>query len=352
MSDSLGDDETVAEIPLEAPATVRPTTADNEAATPLIEIVRDGLAIVANRASGKELPLKTPWAGVNEHMRGGMWPGLYTLTGNTGSGKTQWAMQVALAAAKESVAPDARDARPVVYIALELGKLDIAARMLGLLSGMPHWKIAYPGPDGYGEVIEAVAKHQDELNTLPILVRIAPPLGWSYLGISRLAVLHKPKLMVLDYAQLVSAPPGAREDVRTTVGNVAKICRDVARTHNATVVALCSTARANYAKVDGTETDGKGNKVGIALGKGDPSRLVGLGKESGELEYTADCALVLGHEPKAEGERSSTRKSWLAIAKGRGYGTGWVSLRFDGSQFFEEGEGAIVDANHANTRRR
>jgi len=217
-------------------------------AIPFSKIVEDGLKVIANRASGKVKPIKTPWEAVNAHMRGGMWPGLYTLTGNTGSGKTQWALQIAIEAAKASIPPafDARpvDTRPVVYIALELGDVDMAARGLGLIANIPHWKIAYPKAEDFADVVAAVEKHTGELRRLPLLVQIAPPTQWSYENIITLADLHKPKLLVIDYAQLV-ASPNPREDVRSTVGTVAKIGRDIARRHNAAVLALCSTARAN-----------------------------------------------------------------------------------------------------------
>jgi len=69
---------------------------------------------------------------------------------------------------------------------------------------------------------------------------------------------------------------------------------------------------------------------------------VGLGKESGELEFTADVVLALAREPETP-EQVSTRKPnearkvWLAIAKGRGFPTGWAPLWWDGTRFFEPG---------------
>jgi replicative DNA helicase len=299
---------------------------------PFREVVKRGLMSIANRAHGREVPVTTPWDALNEHMRGGMWPGLYTLTGSTGSGKSQWALQIALEAAKASMSPTTRDARPVIYVALELGEVEMSARGIGLLAGVPHWKIAYPRHNEFGLVLDAVNAHQTTLASLPLLVEVAPPIGWSYMNLLELADVHRPKLMVIDYAQLVGGPRGAREDVRQTIGIVAKVCRDIARRHRMVVLALCSTARANYARVDGS---GRGGEEKESLGEGDASRLSGLGKETGELEYTADCEMVLAHMPRVE--KSPVRTSWLAIAKGRGYGPGWVELRFDGSAFAEPG---------------
>jgi hypothetical protein len=61
--------------------------------------------------------------------------------------------------------------------------------------------------------------------------------------------------------------------------------------------------------------------------------LADLGKESGDLEFTVDCALVLAREPFDEGRSASERATWLAVAKGRGFPTGWAKMRFDGNRF-------------------
>ena len=45
--------------------------------------------------------------------------------------------------------------------------------------------------------------------------------------------------------------------------------------------------------------------------------------------------MVFVYAPRSD--KSSLRTSWLAIAKGRGYGPGWVEMRFDGSSFSEPG---------------
>jgi hypothetical protein len=110
---------------------------------------------------------------------------------------------------------------------------------------------------------------------------------------------------------------------------------------NAAVVFLSSTARANYGALSGSDVGEKARKASQPpLGKGDPSRLVGAAKESGDIESTADNVLVLASEPWPDEIRPADGTHvWLAVAKGRVRSRnsrgGWVELRFDGSCFGE-----------------
>ena len=100
------------------------------------------------------------------------------------------------------------------------------------------------------------------------------------------------------------------------------------------VIMLSSTARANYAMLAGR---GEGSQK-LALGKGDPTLLVGSGKESGDIEHNVDALLVLTREPWPEpGNKPppAGTHSWLAIAASRYGDPGWVELRFNGARFTE-----------------
>lgn len=340
----------------------------------LAERVAIALSVMVRRAHGEEKPIPSPWRTVNAKLRGGFWPGLYTLTSASGMGKTQWAVDVALHAAegflKQHQGGEGGTAAPdrVVYIALELGDIDIMARIWGLMAsslvaemraeghldmdiretGMlgTRWSDLFFGRDGTGKAISAAALNRiatdfaPRLAALPLHIETANAIGWSYADLRRIAAEHKPRLIVLDYAQLVSSPPDAkrREELRETIGNVAKAARDLARQPGGpAILALSSTARANYGALDGTgDADEVEKGKRRPLGKGDPARLIGLGKESGELEFTADCVLVLGQNPEPDGSETppgSPRETWLGVAKGRGFARSWVRMTFDGSRF-------------------
>jgi replicative DNA helicase len=299
---------------------------------PIGAIADRALSVMRLRASGADLPVRTPWASVNEALWGGLYGGLYVLVSGTGVGKTQWALQVAIAEAQaelersragqqynEAVAP-----RPVVYVGLELGEVDVVARVLGLLSDTPWSSLAY-GRDL--AAFETARPFESKLRDLPLHVEVAPPRGWGHANIDGLIAL-RPRLVVLDFLQLVR--PEGREDTRQAMSRIAYAMRAMARDHNTCVLALSSTSRANYSATSGGRDEG-----GESLGQGDPARYVGLGKESGDIEFAADGVFVLLNEPRVEGE--IRRTSWLAIAKARGglRGSGWVRMLFDGSSFEE-----------------
>jgi replicative DNA helicase len=293
-----------------------------------------------SRAEGRERPIPTPWPSVNTALGGGLWPGLFILVGNTGSGKSQWALQVAVDAARRGT--------PVLYIGLELGKVDLVARLAGLVTGR-RWSRLFLG-NGEDPTTElSQVRKMDavrELAAMPFHLEMGPPMGWSYDGLAAsMATMRelypeldgpgsRPILVVLDFLQLVSSPEGAREDIRERIGRAAYAGRAVAREYDASVLLVSSTPRENYALLEGREVKGKDGKVvgGPGLGKGNAARLVGLGKESGEVEYAADAVMVLAREEYAP---TTGSLCWLAVAKGRAVTPGWTSMAFDGGRWTE-----------------
>jgi replicative DNA helicase len=292
------------------------------------------------RAAFEEKPLDLPWNNVNEALGGGLWPGMYVLVGNTATGKSQWALQAALHVASQET--------PVLYIGLELDELSIVARLLGLLSNQ-RWSHLAHGID-QSNIEKVSSKYAPILEKMPIHTEFAPPYGWNYTRLERKARLMRenyplkkdsegkdipgshPFLIIIDYLQIVSAPPNIREDLRTRVQKTAYAARAIARELDAVVLLLSSTSRENYSLLGGSEP-----KKNQALGKGSPARLVGLGKESGEIEYGADGVFVLAREPwKDNIPPKGGTLNHLAIAKNRSGPPSWCRLRFNFDRFEEE----------------
>jgi replicative DNA helicase len=280
------------------------------------------------RVRGEEQPVPLPWPRVAEALGGGLWPGLHVLVGNTGTGKSQWSLQIAYEAARQGI--------PVLYIPLELSSFALDARLLGLATKRK-WSPLFLGRDPDG-LEDAVSTHAAALSALPIHVEEAPPYGWTYDRLRPLAerlrhayraqLRGRPPLVVLDYLQLVASPTGQRDDLRERIQQTAYQARHVAKTLDAAVLLVSSTARHNYDRLD--PDDGKPPWNGPA------HRFVGYGKESGEVEYAADCCLTLlrepwgGDTPPPDGTRIH-----LAVAKLRHGTETWCDLRFDGSLFTE-----------------
>lgn len=131
-----------------------------------------------------------------------------------------------------------------------------------------------------------------------------------------------PPLVVLDFLQLVGDPDTADRSlpVRERIQHAAYQARDVARRHGAVVLAVSSTSRENAARLRRSPDDPLPY----------PDELVGTGKESGEIEYSADGVLVMVKH-STDGDLPSA--GWpvsVAVAKLRAGRTGWLHTRFNG----------------------
>ena len=340
------------------------------AATPAEPARRKSLAeaydaaaeVMLSRARGVVRPIPTPWEGFNRRLRGGLWPGLAVLTSNTGSGKTQFAVQLVISAARhfreEQIRTGAEHADRALYIALELGEVDLTARVVGLLSGA-RWSDLYHGdydPEGLCRLGERpdpnhlallFENHRPTVADLPIDVDTADAMRWTWQDLQKVGEEKRPpRLIVLDYTQLARAPAnGPREELRQTIAASALVGRDLARRHGIAVLAISSTARSNYGKVSGKGERGKAGERAFPVIPGetdsDVDEYIDIGKDAGELEYTADVSFALVRDPEPLQEQSLNERRapsmvWPAIAKGRGIGAGWAPpVMFDGHCFTE-----------------
>lgn len=301
------------------------------------------------RARGEERPIPLPWKHMAEQFGGGLWPGLHILVGGTGAGKTQFALQIALSSAKGGI--------PVLYISLELGELDIMSRVLGLETGRA-WSDYFLGRGREPErsLAEAVERCM-ELQNLPLYFETGIPGAWSYAELgaaaARVREAHPEKrdrfgsriqgsapfLVILDFLQIVGdgAPEleGARSlELRERISRASYRAREIARDMDAAVLLLSSTSRANYAKTSGGAL-GEARLGYDAHGVGiieNPDALIGLGKESGDIEYAADTVTVLARWPERLHEEASII---AATAKQRPGVARWTELSFNGSRFAE-----------------
>jgi replicative DNA helicase len=261
------------------------------------------IAMMHRRATGQERALQTPWSRLDAVLGGGLWPGFYVLVGGTGAGKTQFAVQASVHTAQTGVG--------VLYLALELSRHDIAARVLGVVADEP-WSFLLRGALTEAQLASVVMRAEATVRALPFYTECAPPYGYSIETLTARAWALRPSLIVLDYLQLCGRPG---EDLRASISRASYAARSLARDLNAVVLALSSTARENYAKLAFHD-------------ESDPTDLVGLGKESGEVEYASDGVLVLARD-------TNTGIRRVVVAKNRSGPTGVVDLQWDGHQFTE-----------------
>ena len=313
------------------------------------------------QSEGRIKPIPTPWRSVTEGLGGGLSPGLVLLGGRTGCGKTQFGLQCVLMALRKGVR--------VVYLSVEIEAEQVLVRLIALMLDVPWsslWNLG-PGdekPDRFAEarawleaqtllLIEEDPKHFSEKDAAVLATTIrerwpdAPRYG-------------NPVLVVVDYIQLMGDADARGSDSRTEVANAAYGLRTLAREHNLTVLAISSTARHNYKellfdlrspKTSGArkKSDGAEDQRPTHPTETNPTRLVGLGKESGDTEYAANAVLVLV-QVLQDGDTPTSREVCLAIAKRRAGPPGWVRLHFNGSQFSDPGHGFMVGDTGARAR--
>lgn len=303
---------------------------------PIGEVVPRAFDRIVRRAQGLEVPVPTPWPSVNEALNGGLWPGLHIVVGGTGTGKTQLGLQIALGGAQRGF--------PALYVALELSDDELTVRLAGVQSGQM-WSELWTG-QCLDRIQRVQAQVQDELAGLPLSVQIANPYSWTAKTLednirefARLyrpllrdeqGLMERPPLVVLDFLQIVGGE--AQQSLREKIQTASYSARRAARDYDAAVLLLSSTARENYKKLEkGRHAKNEEN----ALVEHNPREYIGLGKESGEVEYASDvvAALVGDHE-----SRMDVDQNWnvhVALSKVRAGRAKWVSLAFDGNRIYE-----------------
>jgi len=291
------------------------------------------------RAEEREKPLATPWPDFNAQLPGGgFWPGCHLLVSGTGVGKSMWALQFALHTAREGGA--------VIYAGLELDAFQVAMRLAAEVDGKVGWSELYTG-GGAARNPETRARIREHgmaaLSKLNIYLEMGDAMGWAAsrmhdcVRAARNVHPTGPLLLVLDFLQLIGPEKDTRQELRERIGRAAYIAREVGARYDATVLLVSSVARENYGRVSGLAavdaaelrlTDAEGVVSDrFVLGA---EQLIGLGKESGEIEYSADSLTVALSMPK---EASAPRQVVFATVKQRAGQPAWSSLLFDGHRF-------------------
>ena len=311
------------------------------------------VARAVRRAVGIEKPVPLPWDDLKEHFGGGLWPGLHVLCSGTGVGKTAAVLQICRHAAGEGV--------PTAYVGLEMDGLQFDLRVVGEEAKL-RWSDLYTGQASQESLTHA-AKVAMELigRNLPLHAVNRNPMAWPASNLFALAAAlrqkypepapsetlnsggpgSRPILIVLDYLQIVG--PEEDEDgkyktldLRERIGRAAYALREVATAHNIAILVVASVARDKYGlwpmvlNADLRWDYDKDRLVNRRVTV--PDVLVGLGKESGEIEYGADSVSVLSRVPDTyvDGQGESVV---FVTAKGRATGARWTPMHFTGFRY-------------------
>ncbi len=283
------------------------------------------------RRNGTEVPVPLPFRELAENFGGGLWPGAHSLVSGTGVGKSQIAIACGLHAAQHKAS--------VCYIGLELDQMQLALRVIGARAGL-RWSGLYLGRCS----VEDLAKARGtvaELEGLPFYVDFGSARSWPASRLDALAETMRrrqprgPILIVLDYLQLVGDEPNEfqrKPDLRERIGGAAYAARDVARRFGVSVLLISSAARNHYGLLAG-DFASAGLTVRPGTGKviAHPYVLQGLGKESGELEFSLDTNTVMLRWPA----RLDNGEAVILAAspKVRAGVERWCAFAFDGGRF-------------------
>lgn len=248
--------------------------------------------VETEREAGPAPALRTPYRVLNKLLSGGFAPGELIYVGaRPGVGKTALALEVARVAGKAG--------QPVLIISREMRNAALARRMVAQEAHVPsnHIRAASLSYDEANRYRHAVAKLAD----LPIwMTDRATSLGEVISALDNVPL--DPKLLVVDYLQLVRAPKNIT-DRRLQVEDVSKNLKSLALQREIPVLCLSSLSRPpKDASVDRKPT------------------MADL-RESGELEHDCDVALLLHR-------KFQSNEATCIVAKNREGSTGEVPLWF------------------------
>lgn len=279
---------------------------------------------IANR----ETPIATGITAIDNPLYGGLRKGLYVIGAECGGGKTALCMQMA-----DNLAMRGND---VIYFSLEMDALELYTRSLSRLcceidrraSGatyandyclssieirqgsrrninlakaenlLTHAKSEYV----------AIAQNLRVLTMTDIdMSKITEEIEQTIT--SHISITGNTPVVFLDYLQLC-AVSGAK-DYRMEVDNVVRELKRMTIERNVAIVVISSLSRANY---DSGKTD------------------LGIYKESGLIEYTADACIRLGYDGEQEqkeayyeeAEKGAPIPFYVSFSKNR-YGRGRIS---------------------------
>ncbi len=237
---------------------------------------------------------------------------LYILVGGTNTGKTTLANQMA-----ETIA---NGGRPVFYVTSEDTPGALLAKTLARLGHNLDYTAALYGSKDHKQAIDEALALVMGRKSSGCLVYLHDTGALSLEQMQAQARAHfkrqaegGPGLLVIDYLQrMARMQPGqnGRADTRDIVTNYTMRLRAVAEELGCSVLALSSQHRAGYGNVEG---------------------IVATAKESGDIEYTADCVLGLFKPDNKRGRLDDD--STTPPAGGLAPGHEWRGIRVAKNRF-------------------
>jgi replicative DNA helicase len=268
-----------------------------------VEAMRDAFERLTRRRAGEVLGVHTGLLGL-DNMTDGLYPGQLVVIGARPSiGKTALGLTVAAHVSYEGGGWS-------MFVSLEMGATEIGERLISMRARVDGLRLRNGSIDAgetraAAEAIEAV----DSLDRL--IIEDAPGMSLGDIGAAARQIKRQNglDLIVVDYLQLMTAPPGmARANREERVAENSKGLKRLARELGVPVVLLSQLNRNVEQRPDKTPT------------------LSDI-RESGSVEQDADVVLLL-HRPDYYDPMDRAGEADLIVAKQRNGPTGRIPLAF------------------------
>lgn len=237
---------------------------------------------------------------------------LCVILGGPGAGKSALAVSFSrkLTEPREGYEPP-----PILIVSTELEFFEIAARFAAPSMGVP-WRDILK-MDGANIPVSQATKDYPVycLDTTRVKIQFTEGLKQITDIIGHIAKRHgQPPVLIVDYLQQLGSKV-EKTEVRQRVSDVAETLRIISQQHSCAVIALCTVSREGY-----------GSKLALIREANDPEGYIGLGKESGQIEYEAATVIFVDVEQE---ESSLFRVGRFVLAKVRHGTRGFVGAKFD-----------------------
>lgn len=267
---------------------------------------------------------------LDEKLGGMQKSDLLIVAGRPGMGKTAFATNIAVNAARRKLA-DPTEGGTVAFFSLEMSAEQLATRIISEVSEIPLWEIRKGRVEArdFGRLIEAVTL----LENLPLYIDDSPGLSISQVTARCRRMARDKKigldLVVIDYLQLLEGSGMKRNENRVQeVTEITKGLKNIAKELNIPVMALAQLSRS---------VDSRDDKRPV---------LSDL-RESGSIEQDADAVMFVFreeyyHKSREPAQDDPEYAKWLEkmnrifgkaevlLEKHRHGPTGSIRLAFDG----------------------
>jgi replicative DNA helicase len=271
--------------------------------------------VLAARERGSEVVgISTGFREIDQRLLGLHRTDLLVLAARPAMGKTAFALTLALNVAQKQRrdATEHTDRHTVVVFSLEMGRDQLAARLLSQHARVPNTQMRKGeiGPDDEHRLREAAA----ELSELKIFLddsgTVTPQDVRS--RCKQLAMQYgQLDLVVIDYLQLMSTTGGPKQSREQQVSEVSRSMKALAKEMRCTVLALSQLNR-------GVEQ------------RADKRPMMSDLRESGAIEQDADIIAFI-YRDWVYNKDAPEHLAELIIAKQRAGQTGTIQMHFDGS---------------------